>query len=121
MGTQKVKFSGKLYLGTRAEEQEAKIRRALRKGAWFPGLFLITYPLNEAEQLDIIEAKYLRNDIILRTLPPVVGLAVGKREAYEVLAQIAGETFQATGSCDMKSYLRQTDAPGMCTRSRSIS
>ena len=116
MGTQKVKFSGKLYLGTRAEEQEAKIRRA-----WFPGLFLITYPLNEAEQLDIIEAKYLRNDIILRTLPPVVGLAVGKREACEVIAQIARDTFQATGSCDMKSYLRQTDAPGMCTRSRSIS
>lgn len=121
MGTQKIKFSDRLFLGTRAEERETEIRRALRKGAWFPGLFLITYPLNEAEQLDIIEAKYLRNDIILRTLPPVVGLAVGKREAYEVIAQIASDTFQATGSCDMKTYLRQTDAPGMCTRSGSIS
>lgn len=121
MGTPKVKLSDGLYFGAKAAEQEEKIRRALRKGAWFPGLFLITYPLNEAEQLDIIEAKYLRNDIILRTLPPVVGLAVGNREAYEVIAKIAVDTFQATGACDMKSYLRQTDAAGMRPSGRNIS
>ncbi|MGN0361397.1 MAG: hypothetical protein ACI4ET_01000 [Bilifractor sp.] len=106
MGTPEINQSDILYFGARAEDQKEKIRRALRKRAWFPGLFLITFPLNDAEQLDIIEARYLNNDVILRTLPLVVGVAIGRREAYQTVAHIARDAWQETGSCDMKAFLR---------------
>ncbi|MCC6094001.1 MAG: hypothetical protein LIV24_03105 [Eubacterium sp.] len=111
MGTPEINQSGILYFGTRAGEQKEKIRRALKKRAWFPGLFLITYPLNEAEQLDIIEARYLCSDVILRTLPPVVGVAIGRREAYQTVARIARDAWEETGTCDMKAFLRGKTGP----------
>ena len=110
MGTKKIIQTEILYYGTRAEDQKERILRALKKNAWFPGLYLITYPLNDAEQLDIIDAKYLNKDYVLNTLPPVVGAAIGRREAYRTIAQIAHDTWLETGTCDMKMYLRQKTA-----------
>ena len=62
----------------------------------------MTFSSNGRDQLDIIEAKYLSRKRIRETLPEIVGLACGYREALEVVMQIAAETYDSTGDATLR-------------------
>lgn len=108
MGSGRKKYLRNLYLGDKAAAVRDKIIRAVDRDAPFPDLYLITFASNGIDQLDIIEARYLANERISSSLPVIVGLAIGRHEAFETVRRIAGDTYRATGTADMVSYLKKT-------------
>ncbi|MEE8885517.1 MAG: hypothetical protein SOI56_02980 [Eubacteriales bacterium] len=106
MGSTRITFLKGLYYGRKASAVKKNIRKALRRGALLPGLYLITFASNGIDQLDIIEAKYLDNPWIGDDLPPVAGLAVGRAEAFETVRRMAEDSYRETGSCDLQAYLK---------------
>lgn len=95
----------KLYVGKNAKERERRIRRQISRGTAAPGIYLVTFSSNGQDQLDIIEARYLTRKRIRESLPEIVGIALGYQEALEIVAQIAKESYDSTGDCNLRSYL----------------
>jgi len=109
MGSGRKKYLKNLYLGRKAAAVREKVIRAVDRDAPFPDLYLITFASNGTDQLDILEARYLSDDRISNSLPEIVGLAIGRNEAFETVRRMAADTYRDTGACDMVSYLKQMD------------
>ena len=95
-----------LYWGPNALEEEERILRALRDGKPLFGLYLITLSTNPVEQLDILPSYFLVQPAVRRTLPPVVGVAKGREEAFSLIETIAAEAFRETGTVSLRTYLQ---------------
>lgn len=102
-------FRDKLYLGGKVRKDYRKHLRKLKSGRPAFGLYLLTYAVHPEDQLDILNAEMLHLPLIRERLPEIVGLALGKEEAMEVVAAIAEETFQQTGKCDLRSFLSENE------------
>ncbi len=98
-----------LYIGERAGHYLEQIYRAVGRGTTIPELYLITFASNDVEQLDIISAKYLLKPKIREKLPTIVGVAITKKEAYQLVEQMAHDSYLATGKCDLCAYLNQRE------------
>lgn len=109
MGSGRKKYLKKLYLGDKAAAVREKILRAVDRDAPFPHLYLITFASNGVDQLDILETRYLSHERISASLPEIVGLAIGRPEAFETVRRIAEDTYRDTGTGDMVSYLKKRD------------
>ncbi len=99
-------WSRHLYLGNHIKKYEQRIRQRLDEGKIDVGHYLITYAVNEMDQLDIISTikltAYQREH-----LPPIVGLAGTRQEAYELLVHITDDCLKATGDVDLRRYLER--------------
>ncbi len=99
-----LQWSSRLYVGVKAEAFKDQIRTVVEKGLAFPEAYLITLSANEAEQLDIIETKQLIFWKVHRTLPKIVGIALTRKEALDVVLQMALDIYEETGDCDFRAY-----------------
>ncbi len=108
MGTKKAKYLKKLYVGPIAATQRREIDRAVRRGTYIPGLYLITYAANGYDQLDIMHARYLLIKRVRKELPLIVGIAIGRDEAFGLIERIAGDCYRATGAMDFRAYLGES-------------
>ena len=102
-----MKWYDHLYIGTNAAERLEEIREDVEQDEFvFPQLYLITLASNCIDQLDLFAAKSLAyQKAAVRRAGMLVGAAIGRAEAMEVLQKIASDTVLATGGCDMRSYL----------------
>ena len=98
-------FLKNCYMGDKAAGHTAQILRAVERGTYIPKLYLITFARNEREQLDIVHAKYLLRPAVRNTLPPICGVAIGRKEAFEVVRRMVSDCYQATGSVALQSFL----------------
>ncbi|MEE1114261.1 MAG: hypothetical protein UHN88_04215 [Eubacterium sp.] len=105
MGSAKTEWLKKPYLSGNAEKEIRKIRRAVDKRSWYPGLYLITIAASDRDMLDIISARYLLEKSVADRLPVIVGAAFGRGEAMDLITRMAEDTFRATGGCDIRSFL----------------
>ncbi|MDO4616688.1 MAG: hypothetical protein Q4B03_04435 [Lachnospiraceae bacterium] len=96
-----------LYLGENAGKKKRKLKAQIERGRFYPGLYLITEAANGVDQLDIVDSKCILQERAQELLPPVVGMAIGYREALEVLTDIARETYEHTGTGNVLAYVRQ--------------
>ncbi|MBQ9063619.1 MAG: hypothetical protein IJ121_12500 [Eubacterium sp.] len=96
-----------IYIGTYAAERLDEIREDIEQEEFlFPQLYLITLASNGVDQLDLFPAGRLAfHKSMVRYTGMLVGAAIGREEAMEVLRRIASDTVLATGGCDMRSYL----------------
>ena len=60
-----------------------------------PGVWLLTLPSNQQNNLDVIPADLLLQPAVRRNCPMIVGLAVSREEAFELVEAIALETYRA--------------------------
>lgn len=96
-----------LYIGKHVEKKLEKYRQKLNKGKLTPNIYLITFPVGQADQLEIINSFYLLQNALYRRCPKIVGIAKGYDEACELVLQIVEETILHTGTANIKEYLMQ--------------
>ena len=92
-----------LYLGNRARKKD--IWNCLTDGKVHPRLFLLAFPANPDNVLDIFPQSEL---FLIRNRKEslyIVGAAWGKMEAMELAGSIAAEAYRITGSAKVKQYL----------------
>ena len=98
-------FVKNYYKGDKAAGHITQVLRAVERGTYIPKLYLITFARNEREQLDIVHAKYLLRKKVRETLPPICGVALGKKEAFEVVRRMVSDCYRETGGVALQSFL----------------
>lgn len=104
--SKKLTFSEKLYIGESIDIRKLdKIKKSLWNTPVLTKIFLITISTNPAEQLDIIESKYLTYTYYNTHPLHVVGLAKSNNEAVGLVQKIVQECLDAQGDVDLKAFL----------------
>ena len=99
----KIKWYRRMYLGARAEKKQ--VWEYLTDGKLHPRLFVLVYPANRENVLEILPQVELRNPHYQELTLYAVGAAWGKMEAMELAGTIVTETYRATGTTDVAAYL----------------
>lgn len=99
-----------LYLGKNAEKRKDSLIEKLDVGQTNFPVYLITLAPEEANQLEILTAPNYWRQAARKGTPMVVGLALGMREAREVVRRMVEDTYRATGGADVRAYLTEQAA-----------
>lgn len=105
-----VKWFKNLYFGDAAAEMKNMIIRDIRKHKPQTGVYVLTLPENEKDILDIFSA-----NVFLRLLEAradhdfvIVGIALGKKESYEVMEKIMLDCYTLTGGFNVRNLCTDT-------------
>ena len=82
-----------LYVGDTAKKKQKKWMRRIENKKAVPGVWLLTLPSNQQNNLDVIPA-----DLLLQP-------AVRREEAFELVEAIALETYRETGEVKIREWL----------------
>ena len=103
-----MKFHKHLYIGKTIKNPKT-VKMKLRINAGLLGIFIITLA-DGTDQLEIYHAAFLKQKLHRKLWPPyVIGIASSKEEAMEMVTQITGECYNATGTARLKDYLLGSD------------
>lgn len=94
-----------LYIGDTAKKKQKKWMQRIEKKKAVPGIWLVTMPSNPENNLDIIPADLLLQPAMKRNMQTIVGLAVTREEAIELVEKIAMETYRETGEMKIREWL----------------
>ncbi len=92
------------YFGPKAQEKSKKILRKLRHKRYMPGVYILVLSENEHNLLDVYKATNLALPGYSVNSMNIIGIALGKSEAYELVRVIVDEVYQMSGNCDIKKY-----------------
>ena len=95
-----------LYVGERARKEQGQLVRDIEELKGSSGAYVLTFPVNEANQLELVPVRILRQQKVLDRTPMIVGLAADKAEALEMVEALAKESLLSRGDTDLKAYLR---------------
>lgn len=92
------------YYGPKALEESSRIKKSLKRKKWLPGIYLIALTDNPEHLLEVYEcSQFLQPGLHTKELP-VIGIAKGQEEAYELVRTLIDEVYQVTGALDVKTY-----------------
>lgn len=100
-----MKWYSVLYAGETARKKKNKIICKLKTGAGMLDVYLVTLSGNQHDLLEIISSAYLKQKVVRRNLPMILGIACGYEEAVEVAVEIVSETYAKTGDFKVSRYL----------------
>ena len=95
-----------LYVGDTAKKKQKKWMHRIEKKKAAPGIWLLTMPSNPQNNLDVIPADLLLQPAVRKSCPLIVGLAVSREEAVELVEKIALETYRETGEVKIREWLQ---------------
>lgn len=99
-----------LYFGEGIKEEYDHIKKAL-EGNEAPGnIYIISLSDNPIEQLDITSAFMFIKNMKLHPDPVIVGIAIGRKAAEGIVAQMAFDVYSVTGSVDFRKYFAEHEA-----------
>lgn len=101
----RITFYSKLYIGERAQKKSRQIIWRLKCHAGTVDTYVLMLPDRDDAQLEIMDAAYLKQDYYKWNPPYIVGIAIGRAEADELMKQIVDEVYQKTGFVDIRSFL----------------
>lgn len=104
-----MKWYKNLYVGSQAFEKRRKIIWKTGHRKLQHNVFLLTLPSNEKNQLDIISANLLLQPYFKKRDVAIVGIAIGKDEAVELLIQLVQDVYVETGQASIREYLMKRD------------
>ena len=81
-----------LYVGDTAKKKQKKWMRRIENKKAVLGVWLLTLPSNQ-------------QPAVRRNCPMIVGLAVSREEAFELVEAIALETYRETGEVKIREWL----------------
>ncbi len=112
MGKQKVllRFHKNLYVGARVKHVR-RVKWKLVHGAGQLGIYVISV-CPGSDQLEIMDAAFLKQPYYREFPPFVVGIAFGYEDALDVLLKMVRHVLDETGDVRLKDYFLQ-DASGM--------
>ena len=106
------KWASQLYIGEKARSHQGALIREIEEGRLTSKAYILTLPVNEANQLELVPVKDLFWRTASERTPLIVGVAEDKKEAMDLFEQIAKETLAARGDADIKSYIRDRESVG---------
>ena len=71
----------------------------------YPGLYFLTLAANKLEQLDIVDSRTYfspKNDVRME----IVGIACGKKEALNLVKEIADEVYRNHRASDIRTFFQ---------------
>lgn len=97
----------KLYYGRLAELQSKALLKALKRHKWMPQLHIIVLSSRPGELLEIYDTAqfvqpYYKSE--LKTMR-VAGIALGRKEAFELVRTIIDDVYSLTGGFNVAEYL----------------
>ncbi len=99
----------KLYLGPSVLDIQ-KIQKKAALGMGMVGVYYITLASVPGNLLDIFHNGMLKQPLFLKAqCTDIVGVAIGKQEAYRLTEQILMELYQQTGGFDVRCYFKEED------------
>lgn len=101
-----MKWYNNLYLGESIMPKQKKIVNRIKKCQPTPNVYVIAFPSNPENLLDIIPSWELLQKGYPKENIRVIGLAEGKAETVELVRKIVDETYQVTGDVKVKQYLK---------------
>lgn len=99
-----MKFYKFLYIGDTVTDP-VKIKRKLKHHAGVHA-YVITIAQG-ADQLEVFHSAYLKQKYYRYHPPIIVGIASNYDEAVQIVVKITQECLSATGTCNLKEYLKQ--------------
>ena len=108
-----MKWITPLYIGEKAEKKKGKIIRGIKQRKAFLNTYVLMLPNNPKNQLDIIQATELKQPFYKTKDFVIVGIALGKEEAIELVAQITDDAVREIGTPMIKDYLVARQNRGM--------
>lgn len=100
----------KLYVGENAAPDICGIRRKAAAGRLMAGVYYITLSSASSNLLDIFHNGMLKQPLFAGLqCTDIVGVAVGKQEAYRLMGEIIREIYEKSGGFDVRAYFSQED------------
>lgn len=94
----------KIYYGERALENQKELLKNLKRKKWSLGVYVITLPENDKNLLDIFETIQFEQPAFRKKKLTVVGIAIGKDEAFTLVQEIVQDVHNLTGGFGIKEY-----------------
>ena len=94
----------KLYVGETAEVNQKEIIKSLKRRKWSMGIYVITLSENEHNLLDIYETIQFEQPYYRKKKLNIVGVAIGKKEAFALVTKIIDDVYTLTGSFKVKEF-----------------
>lgn len=94
----------KLWVGPGAQKKKKKILSAIEKQERFLQAYVICLSQSPYEQLEILPSRMLGSPGCPEESLYVLGIAIGKQEAMELVAEMAEQIYRETGNLNMKQY-----------------
>ncbi len=99
-----MKFYKYLYIGDTVTDP-AKVKWKLKHHAGTQ-VYVVSIAAG-ADQLEIFHAAYLKQQYYRYDPPIIVGIASNYDEAVDIIIKITQECVDATGTCNLKEYLKR--------------
>ena len=99
-----MKFYKYLYIGDTVTDP-AKVKWKLKHHAGTQ-VYVVSIAAG-ADQLEIFHGAYLKQPYYRSHPPIIVGIASNSDEAVDIIIQITQECVDATGTCNLKEYLKR--------------
>lgn len=99
-----MKWYPALWVGPRAAKKKWKILSAMKQKKRFPNVWVITLAANSSELLDILPLNFLYHGISPTEEWCILGIALGKQEALELVETIVDTLYQETGSVQLREF-----------------
>ncbi len=93
-------------MGEKLAPDAKKIINKIRNKKLTPDVYVISLASNSENLLDIIPSIELLQKGYPKEQVRIIGLAMGKNEAVELVRKIVDETYQATGNVKVEEYLK---------------
>ena len=102
-----MRWCSKLYTGPKVRDEALSIRKDMEQGVFPEGIYLITFCSNGSDLMDIREARQAGRPVVRENLPGIIGLARGKKEAFELAGRIACECLAERGDLRIDLFLEK--------------
>lgn len=104
-----MKWYKNLYVGESIEHKKKKVIWKIKHNAGMLHTYVITFPSNPDNLLDIIPTTDLMQKAYPKDKLMVIGIAGDYDEALELTRQIVDETYHETGRVDVHNYLKSLE------------
>ena len=102
-----IHWHDKIYFGEGLKNEYKSVRASFEAGKSPWGVYVIALSSSRHEQLDICRADMFLRSCKIFSEPMVVGLALGKDEAEELVALMAFDVYEKTGGADLRGFFEQ--------------
>lgn len=107
-----MKFYRNLYLGVGLEKKKEKLIKKLETGKYPLTLYLLVLAQTEENQLEFYSTLMLHQKMVSEKDIFVVGIASGYEDAVYMVEEITRETYEKTGTADIRGYLLEQERLG---------
>ncbi len=104
-----MKWYRNLYMGSMAKKHRRKIISNIKHGKKQIGVYVITLPSNDENVLDLYPSYILLQKHFRKIELNVLGIAVSRDEALEVVQDILMECFDRTGNFKVCNMIKKNE------------